>query len=223
MSTLTELPPIASVDESTANRSLPRPAEVLKWLSEMSVANRQMGDSERVTAPCLCLTDEITFGSLYICSSGNTLALAFHGPRPFILRWYNWASNTGVIGPHAQLNWYLGKPVEGDNETVSLAYVCPPTEAHILHGLALQFRWEIIRDREVEPLEDRWDDETEAPVLVLNDALIDRLAADRARAFLTNHVRVNSLILARPRDVGHVYDMAPAGRAESSWGLGAED
>lgn len=204
---------------------LPSHKEVMEWLS--SIAAHALADEcdrapEMGDGGCQSMVEDATTGgTIYSCSYGNTFTLALQGTLPFITRWYNWAVNTCTIGSHVPLNWYLGKPQ--DNQTVSLAYICPRTREDVLRGLARQFRWEIIRDKEVPALEDRWDEET-GPVLVYDEPKIEQLATERAEAFLANHVTVDSGILARTRDIGPVYEVCPRfGRAESNWGLGNEE
>lgn len=205
--------------------TLPAPKKVLEWIGVLAASHALADERDRAPEPSdrmySLIEDATTEGTVYSCSYGNTFTLAFKGTLPFITRWYNWAVNSCTVSANVQLNWYLGRP--HDNRTISLAYICPKTRDDVLRGLARQFRWEIIRDREVEPLEDRWDEET-GPVLVYDESRIEKLVKERAEQFLADHVEIDSNILARTRDIGPVYDVSPqSGRAESNWGVGNED
>lgn len=207
--------------ESPAIEPLPTPTEVIAMLREYSHANRAQPLMPHADRP-ISLIDDMANGSLHMCSQGNGIALAFHGSPDFIQRWFNWAVNTAVIGRHAQLNWYF------ERQTGRLAYVCPRSRDDVLRGLALQFRWEIIRDREIPLLTDTLDAETQEPLTEFAEERIESLARAKAEAFMATHIRVNSLILQRPSNLAPIYSRsgpgrAETGRAERNWATGTED
>lgn len=140
-----------------------------------------------------------------ISSYGENLALGFKGDPDFIERCYNWATNTGVIGKGARLNWYY------ERITGRLAYVCPKNVDVILAGLKLQFRAEIIMAHEVSPLHDRtqdddWEGEGEMRIGYDEDK-IDSLAAQRADAFMRDHVIRDSFVLDKLTQTAPIYSL----------------
>lgn len=142
-------------------------------------------------------------GSLYICSHSCGIAFAFEGDPGFIRRWYNFAVNTGIIGENAQLHYYL------ERQEGNLAYVCAASREVVLRGLVSQFRWEIIRDREVPLLVNRIDPETELPEIEFDEAKIDELAVTRAQAFMRDHIKTDRSVVIRPKDAGETYVWTP--------------
>ncbi len=192
------------------------PGEAIALLREYSHANRAQPLMAHSAQP-ISLVDDMANGTLHMCSQGNGIALAFYGSPDFITRWFNWAVNTAVIGRSAQLNWFLEK------QTGRLAYICPKTREDVMRGLALQFRWEIIRDREIPLLTEGTHTETEEPLTEFADARIDALAAARAEQFMKDHIKVDSTILQRPRNIAPIYGRSGPGRAESNWATGTED
>ncbi len=140
-------------------------------------------------------------GEWLISSYGENLALGFKGSPSFIRRCYNWAVNTCVIGRGQSLHWYY------EAVTGKLAYVCPRDMAAIEAGLAAQFRAEIIQNREVPLLKDSWDDETESPVVEFDEARIDAMASQRAKAFMTDRIVRDNFVLSRASDVAPIYGL----------------
>lgn len=124
-------------------------------------------------------------GKLYLCWHSTGVALAFEGGADFIRRWYNWSINTGVIGEGAQLHYYLPGYVG------NLAYICVASMNDILRGLAAQFRWEIIRDREIPRLVERVDPDTEMPEVEYDEEAIAQLATARAEEFVRERIKLN--------------------------------
>lgn len=138
-------------------------------------------------------------GRLYISSHGNGYALAFKGGRDFIDRWHNWAINSGVVAS-TRLYWYLG-----DCNTGRLAHICVKSKDVIVNALAAQFRWELIRDREVPPLVDTVDPDTEERTLEYDEEKLDAIARQRAVQFMAERITVDATILVEPKDVAQVY------------------
>lgn len=201
-------PEHASPTEAT--RALPRPCEVLDWLRALKPAPRS---PEHV----ISLDEEPGCGQLYLCSHGGGIALAFEGPPDYIQRWTAWAINTGVIGVGADAHYYF------ERQHGNLAYVCPRTRRHVLRGLALQYRWEILRDRGVPTLVDTVVDEELGTRYIEHDyRTIHRMAVARARAFIRDYIRVDCSVIQRARDAGEVYEMVGPGRAEMRWGAGVD-
>lgn len=140
-------------------------------------------------------------GEWLISSYGENLALGFKGSPSFIRRCYNWAVNTCVIHRGQSLHWYH------EAVTGKLAYICPRDVAAIERGLAVQFRAEIIQNREVPLLKDGWNDETEEPVIEYDEPAIDQLAGGRARAFMAERIVRDNFVLGRPSDVAPIYSL----------------
>lgn len=195
---------------------LPTPRQVIEWLRVQ--ANTHYRPARRMPAGGhVKIRDDVPAnGTLHVCSEGNGIALAFQGSPDFIERWHNWAVNTAVIGPNAQLNWYLTK------HTGSIAYVCPRTRAAVVRGLALQFAWEAVRDREVAFLS-VLDPETEEPTVTWTEDGAVQIGQERAEVFYREHVRADGFVIERPKNLAPVYELAGYGdRAASSWGNGTE-
>lgn len=151
-----------------------------------------------------------------LASYGSNLALGFKGDPSFIERCFNWASNTGVLRPGAQLYWYYG---EGGR----LAYVCPKSLKAIKLGLFRQFQAEIILNKEV-PLkadhsrDDEWMEANEGkdlPIVEHEDYKIARLAAQRAGQFLKDHMIHDSFFLRRNESVLMPFGMGSNNRADN--------
>ncbi len=138
-------------------------------------------------------------GRFYISRWGPTLAFGFRGEPEFVTRMSNWANNTGVSkGP---TRWVHGMRNE-------FGYVIVKNRETILRGLAAQFRAEIIASREIPPLVDRWDDETESPVLEYDENRIDSLAAARAEQFMTERVTKDHFLQNDNAGLAPVYSLA---------------
>lgn len=138
-------------------------------------------------------------GRFYISRWGPTLAFGFRGEPEFVTRMSNWANNTGVSkGP---TRWVHGMRNE-------FGYVIVKNRETILRGLAAQFRAEIIASREIPPLVDRWDDETESIMLEYDESRIDALAAARAEAFMTERVVKDSFLQNDNTGLAPVYSLA---------------
>lgn len=141
--------------------------------------------------PAVNLRDDVPAnGELFIVTRGEGVSLALQGGPDFIARWHNWAVNTGLIGAQAGLHYYLARQVG------QLAYVCVPSVTAIRQALAMQFAWEIRRDREIAPLQEGWwpDDDHYEPA-VWPEEQIAVLAAERADAFVTERMAINSVLL----------------------------
>lgn len=139
-------------------------------------------------------------GEWLLSSYGLNLALGFKGTPEFIQRCFSWATNTGVIHKGQSLNWYY------EAVTGKIAYVCPKDVAAIERGLALQFRAEIIMNREIAPLKEGWTENDEWE-LEYDEPAIERLAGQRARQFMEERVVRDNFVLGWPQDVGTVYSV----------------
>ena len=149
-----------------------------------------------------------------LSSYGSNLALGFKGTPDFIARCFNWAVNTGVVGPGGQLIWYY------EAETGRLAYICPKSLRAIKRGLYLQFQAEIILGKEVPVKKDRskdeeWHENPEGDLLEFHDWQIARLAGKRVKMFMKNHIVKDSFFLRFPESVGNVFGLASRGRADA--------
>lgn len=138
-------------------------------------------------------------GRFYISRWGPTLAFGFRGEPEFVNRMSNWASNTGIS--KGGTRWVYGMRNQ-------FGYVIVKDRATILRGLAAQFRAEIIMSREVPPLVDRWDDETESSVLEYDENRIDSLAAARAAQFMEERVVKDSFLQSTNTGLAPVYSLA---------------
>lgn len=172
----------------------------------------------------LTLTDDVAAnGPFMLAHYGAYYALGFKGEPDFIQRCFNWAVNTGVIGPGGQIQWFY------EAETGRLAYVCPKSLHAIKRGLFLQFQAEIIQAKEValkadHSRDDEWIDVHHAgnkfdgtPLIDYNDYQIARLAGKRVKEFLRDHVVKDAFFLRKSESVGPIYGMARKGRAESAF------
>lgn len=138
-------------------------------------------------------------GKFYLSRWGPTLAFGFRGEPDFIRRISNWANNTGVS--KGETRWVYGMSNQ-------FGYVITKDRATILRGLAVQFRAEIIASKEIPPLVDRWDDETESPVLEYDENRIDALAAARAAQFMEERVVKDSFLQSASTGLAPVYSLA---------------
>ncbi len=148
-------------------------------------------------------------GEWLISSYGENLALGFKGSPSFIRRCYNWAVNTSVIRRGQSLHWMY------EAVTGKLAYICPQDAATIERGLAAQFRVEIIQNREIAPLKDEWNEEADERVLELDEAAIDRLALQRAQAFMRDRIVRDNFVLSRTSDVAPIYGLGQVAHTSS--------
>ena len=138
-------------------------------------------------------------GKFYISRWGSTLAFGFRGEPDFVNRMSNWANNTGVS--KGRTLWVFG--MRGQ-----FGYVTVKDRATILRGLATQFRAEIITSKEIPPLIDRWDDETESPVLEYDEMKIDALAAARAEQFMETKVMKDHFLQSNSTGLAPIYSLA---------------
>jgi hypothetical protein len=138
-------------------------------------------------------------GKFFISRWGPTLALGFRGEPDFIFRISNWANNTGVS--KGATHWLYGMRNQ-------FGYVTVKDRAAILRGLAAQFRAEIIMSKEIPPLIDRWDDETESPVIEYDEARIDALANARANQFMDTRITKDNFLQTNNVGLAPVYSLA---------------
>ncbi len=194
----------------TIEEPLPAAATVNAWLRESA---RLRYDAVSPTGPhVISIRDDVPAnGQLFLSSHSRGYALVFKGDTEFINRWYNWATNCGVISANSSLNWFL------EQGTGRIAYVCPQTHECVERGLIKQFSWEIIRDREIPLLRDTFDPETEEPLIEFDDRAIGVLAAARARAFMAEFITADTTILSRPKQIAPIYGLSDVGRAERDW------
>lgn len=138
-------------------------------------------------------------GKFFTSRWGPTLAFGFRGEPDFIRRVSNWINNTGLS--KGTPRWVFGMEKR-------FGYVIVKDKAAISSALAAQFRAEIIMAKEVPPLVDRWDDETESPVIEYDESRIDALAAARAAQFMEERVVKDSFLQSSNTGLAPVYSLA---------------
>ena len=144
----------------------------------------------------LSLADESV--QFLLCSHGSCLALAFRGDSLAIQRCFNWACNTGVS--RGELLWiYLGGQ--------SIAYIFVKDRATIIAGLAAQFYAEIILNKEIPPLVDRRNEESDEIELEYNEEKINSLANFRAQEFFDKRIEFDNFLDRIPLEDAVVYDL----------------
>lgn len=167
------------------------------------------------------LSDEPALGNLYLCSYSSGIALLFEGDEDFIQRWYNWAVNTGLLGSLSRLNrWahprgsvgYVIIRAKWFTDPVSRETTRYEPMEQIQNALTAQFRAEMIMNREIAPLQDRWSDETCEYTLEYDEVRLARESRARAAAFLDTHFKRSGGILNNvPHGDGAYSVNLPAG------------
>lgn len=140
-------------------------------------------------------------GEFLISYYGAQMALGFKGPLDFIRRCHNWVENTCVIGKGASLHWFYG-------EDGNMAYVCPQSKEDIRRGLILQFRAEIITNKEIPLLKSEYDEEI-GLTIEYDEEKIEALAAQRADYFMENRIKHDYFLANDPKNIGHIYNYSP--------------
>ncbi len=143
-------------------------------------------------------------GEFLLSRYGSIWALGFKGDYGFVQRSHAWAINTGIA--RGNLRWMYG--LNG-----KIAYVAVKEEERILKGLAAQFYAEIIRDKEIAPLDIKMDLETEMTEVVYDEIAIESLAYERAVQFYETRVVCVPFMESQVRGLAPVYSMS-----EEQWG-----
>lgn len=140
-------------------------------------------------------------GSFLLSRFGKIFALGFKGSHEFVQRSHAWAINTGLA--RGELRWAHATCGE-------TPYVTVKDRARLTRAITDQIRADIVMRKEVKPLEDRWDNETESPVTVWDESQIDELAASRAEQFFASHIKLDNFMAADTRNarLAPVYTMA---------------
>jgi hypothetical protein len=68
----------------------------------------------------------------------------------------------------------------------------------------LQFKAEIIYDKEVLPLKEEWSDE-EGLVIEYDEAAVESLAVKRADEFISTKLIPDCFLVNNPRNIAHIY------------------
>lgn len=154
------------------------------------------------------LDDATTNGQFLLTYWGNDLALGFRGEPDFIRRCHNWAVNHDLA--KGELHWPFDK-------TGRLAYVLVEGRDAIARALAAQFYGEIVTSHEVPWVNDcTWNPEddtfTEGEV---DETAVAKLAASRAEAFLSEHVKTEPFLMKLPTSMAPTYEMTSTSRESS--------
>ncbi len=112
----------------------------------------------------------------YLCKYSGEYALGFRGDADFIRRSCNFILNNSIS------NRRLHKFYE------CFAYIIIETKEKLIEGLINQFRGEIILNREVPYLSEKFDEDTQEFVTRHDDAKIESLATERAHRFMNERI-----------------------------------
>lgn len=176
--------------------------EVTEWLRSLERAP--------ASPPAVPLLEDVEhYGRLYLGSYAKDVAMGFQGTPEFIARWFNWAVNTSVITRGSSLNWLYC-------ERGPLAYVCAKSREVVRAGLARQFAWDIVTNREV-PVTVVRDPETEEVETLWDEEVVRAMADQRAADFMRDHITMGSSVFSRSHSVAPVFEVVGPGRAERAW------